>query len=445
MHRTLQSGRLAAALLASGLAVACSGEPDNGQVEPAQAPTQAAVEIPAELIQGTWMVQVAKPGVQDELMGQGPWQQVYNRDYAEAIPKAQGPLLARLHAESAAVYRQAAMLQAQSIEQTFSAEQRRESDPAESLVVLAVASELRGVSGDFSTQVGGELGSVASKWSSPGPAIYPLPEVQSGSVPDYPSAAVYSVKEAVGDAQMDLADPTATLQLAQWHAQAAVAADPQGQAIADALLAPWRLPIESKLGEFGTDIPAELPLEVLFLSSWTSPGDLALASELAAGDLGAVDRHASDSLVAFLLGPCIQDKAVDPQCVVDAAAVADDPLLAAMAAAAGAESVDHRSYARIAQAAVLWGGARAALAAGDERTAALLRINALDRSVDAAQDPTHLLYQASWDASTRNAVRAQELLHQQTHVVPGMDSVRVSLDALHLRVSRDAGPALPMH
>lgn len=102
-------------------------------------------------------------------------------------------------------------------------------------------------------------------------------------------------------------------------------------------------------------------------------------------------------------------------------------------------------YAKGARATVLRGGARVALALGDDRGAALLRINALDHSGDAAADPSFLLSQAAWDAGTRNALRAQELLHTQAQVLPGMASVRVSLDVLHLRVSRDAGPAMPMH
>jgi hypothetical protein len=411
------------------------------------------VVLPQATVEGSWMVQISAPGIQDQVMSNGPWKAVFDRDYVQAIPAASGDLQARLHAEASVIYRQAALLQAQSIVQSFSPEQLRDSDPEQvayyyalsqlilghtvTVMALSDAPDVLQAASKAWSELEGEL-SLASI-----PAVYTLPAVSPGQVPELPQDAVVELREQVGDSKMSLADPTATLQLAVWHEAAARAASDKGDAIADALIAPWRLPFEPKLAVK----PAELPLEVFFLGTVGSAADMAFMASLGAAgaDVPAVVSHFSQhSMVAAAITPCLSAGALDPQCVIDAAAGVPAPLLQAMSAA-GPVSMDHRMYAKGARATVLRGGARVALALGDDRGAALLRINALDHSGDAAADPSFLLSQAAWDAGTRNALRAQELLHTQAQVLPGMASVRVSLDVLHLRVSRDAGPAMPMH
>lgn len=430
---------------------ACTGGPEPET--PTQDPGPAAVTLPQAAVDGTWMAQVAAPGAQDELMAVGPWRDIFDRRYGDAIPAASGDLQARLHAEASVIYRQAALLQAQSIEQTFSDEQRRDSDPVQADYYYAVAQLVLGQDVQVAalSEGPGALQGASKVWAqregeltlATVPAAYSLSAPTPGQVPEMPADAVVELSEQVGDSKMALADPTATLQLAAWHEAAARAASEQGDAIADALISPWRLPFE-------TQVAAEtqsLPLQALFLGTLPSAADLALVASLKAegADVPAVvAQFGTSSLVAAAIQPCLSQATLDTQCVVDAAAGTPAPLLQAMSSG-GEATVDHRMYAKASRAAVLRVGADVALALGDTRGAALLRINALDHSGDAAADPAFLISQAAWDAGTRNALRAQELLHTQTEVLPGMTSVRVSLDVLHLRVSRDAGPAMPMH
>lgn len=447
---TLNPLKLPMLVLLLGL-TACTGGPEPET--PTQDPGPAAVSLPQAAVDATWMAQVAAPGAQDALMAEGPWRDVFDRRYGAAIPAASGELQARLHAEAAVIYRQAALLQAQSIVQTFSPEQRRDSDPVQADYYFAVAQLVLGEQAQVLPLDAGpaELQAASKAWAeregelslATVPAAYSLPAPAPGQVPEMPAGAVVELAEQVGDSKMSLADPTATLQLAAWHEAAARAASEQGEGIADALIGPWRLPFEAQAAAE----TQSLPLQVLFLGTLPSAADLALVTSLRAegADVSAVLTQFSDtSLAAAAIAPCLTQGTLDTQCVVDAAAGTPAPLLQAMSAGAEA-SVDHRMYAKASRAAVLRVGADAALALGDTRGAALLRINALDHSGDAAADPAFLISQAAWDAGTRNALRAQELLHTQTEVLPGMASVRVSLDVLHLRVSRDAGPAMPMH
>lgn len=430
---------------------ACTGGPEPET--PSEGPGPVAAALPQSALESTWMVQIAAEGAQDQLMSKGPWKAIFDRDYAQAIPASSGDLQARLHAEAAVIYRQAALLQAQSIAESFSPEQGRDSDPAQVSYYYELSQVILGKGETVGALSEGPESLVAASkvWAeregelsmSSLPAVFTLPAVAPGQVPELPESAVVELKELVGDSKMALADPTATLQLAAWHEAAARSASENGDAIADALIAPWRLPFESHLAVE----PADLPLEVLFLGTVGSAADLAFLASIGAegADVPAlVKRFSERSMVAAALAPCLSGSAMDTQCVIDAAAGVPAPLLQAMSAM-GPASVDHRMYAKGGRASVLRGGSRVALALGDTRGAALLRINALDHSGDAAADPAFLMSQAAWDAGTRNALRAQELLHTQAQVLPGMASVRVSLDVLHLRVSRDAGPAMPMH
>jgi hypothetical protein len=116
-----------------------------------------------------------------------------------------------------------------------------------------------------------------------------------------------------------------------------------------------------------------------------------------------------------------------------------------MAAKAGKEEGFHRPFADIARVAVLRAGMLVADAAGQYRDAGILRINALERSTGPTGDPVFLMAVAAWDAGNRNPQRAQDLIHSLTGRFPGVDAARYPLDAMHIRLARNAGPATPVH
>ncbi len=439
------------------LALACSGGPDT------EAPEVAASEMvsaPDQLVQASWMVRVSRPGAMDGLMANPGWQSVFERNYQAAAQSfgADGAASGRMHAEAAALYRQAVLLQSAATIETFKADERRAGDPLEASYVLglsyAVQGDLEAAAAALGQNQDSAVAGLAERdahWAASldsllgltqDAQLFGLGEVAPGSFPELAEAPHYRVAEGLTGLQVELADPGSLIQAALWHEQAAVqAAGPEHTA---ALLAPWRLPGEVR-PELALTEP--MPLEALFLSAWTDGADLIFvdALETSADPASTVHQHAGTSLYANSIELCLIEASVDIDCLLDGSVALSRQLEAAMATAAGAEAADHRMFASFASAGLLRVGARTAAAMGDERTAAILRVNALDRSTGAAADPNFLLSQAAWDASKRNALRAQELLHGQITILPGLQAARVSLDALHIRVSRDAGPALPAH
>ena len=76
--------------------------------------------------------------------------------------------------------------------------------------------------------------------------------------------------------------------------------------------------------------------------------------------------------------------------------------------------------------------------------AGTLRINALDRSVGVAADPVFFTSVAAWDVGNRNPLRAQELVYGLLSRFPPVEASRYPLDAMHIRLGRNAAPATPV-
>jgi hypothetical protein len=174
-------------------------------------------------------------------------------------------------------------------------------------------------------------------------------------------------------------------------------------------------------------------------------GDLELVGALVSQEQSSVDLNsfAARSALAQLLLPC-EGEQVDAECVMDQANGLHKQLMAAMEAASGA-SADHPMLADLGKAGVLRAGVRLAQHRGDEQAEGVLRVAALDNATGPSVDPVFQLSMAAWDTRNRNTQRAQDLLHGQRHSVPGTNAIRISLNALSLRVSRDAGAGMPMH
>ena len=264
-------------------------------------------------------------------------------------------------------------------------------------------------------------------------------------LPDAPDGPHYEV--ASEDTVLKFADPTLALQLSQWHAAAAEKAG--GPELAHALLDPWRLPGESLLG---TDTQGLEPIEARFLSGWTTPGDIDLIRALegtknldAPGLEEVLASRRVTSPYAAVLSKCVRAPSLGVECVLRRAADLPGQIEDAMEQANGAPTADHREFAGHAHLGALRAAVRAAEAVSDGQTAGLLRLNALDAATGSLSEPLFLMEMAAWDVGNRNPHRAKELFHAQSNRAPGMDGARYALDALYLRVSRDAGVGVPMH
>lgn len=431
-------------LLMAPLFLACGG---GGESTPPPAAAEV-VQVAPELLAQSWQLAFASPDAMGEMASQPSWGAYFKKDYEAAIAAFESPAAqARAHAELAAAYRQAALLQANAIVQTYGEGQAREGDPSESAYLLGAAhwihnqrtealESLNSVAAG-SSQVAG-LKETASRWTSeaPGlPASAELGEPAAGVLPRLPQNPHYEFPEQVGERMVEASDPGLSLHLSQWHETVATELDPAS----GMWLNPWRLPGEE------SSSASDLEAGTLFLSPWMTSGDLELVGELASAEPASVDlsAYSSRSAIAQLLESCIGE-GVDAECVVDQANGLHKQLMAAMEAAAG-QSADHPMLADLGKAGVIRAGVRLAQHRGDEQAEGVLRVAALDTATGPSVDPVFQLSMAAWDTQNRNTQRAQDLLHGQRFSVPGTDAIRISLNALSLRVSRDAGAGMPMH
>ncbi|NOY24464.1 MAG: hypothetical protein GXP62_01190, partial [Oligoflexia bacterium] len=183
----------------------------------------------------------------------------------------------------------------------------------------------------------------------------------------------------------------------------------------------------------------------LFASFVLAPPDLAFLADARVNGVAAVEQYRGQSPLAASVAPAIIDGQVVPDKMVDQAAWLGQQIVAAMTSRAGSEEDFFRPFAQISVVAALRAAMLVADSNGQFRDAGILRINALDRSADAAADPVFLASVAAWDAGNRNALRAQELVHRLERRYPPIEAARYSLDALYLRTSRNAAPAAPVH
>jgi len=441
-------GSVLSGLILTAALAGCAGGDDVGA---ATAP--AAVEVvPAALAAGAWQLSVADPSALNALGADPGWTARFGWDLpaaaaafaSDASPEGRAAL-ARVHAEMGAIYRQAALIQAWSVVETYKPEQRRDGDPVEVAYLLGVAyaalgdlDAARANLGQSGASAAPGVAQVDATWAAliaeddfamgllGVEGLYSLPAVTPGETPSPRPAPHLSLPETVGELTVEAADPTVSLQLAMWHRAAAEAADP---AVAGAVLAPWTLPLEPPLAV------GEVGLEALFLGPWPTVADLAFA---------ATGEAPEGSLFAAALDAC-PGGTPDLYCVQESAQNLARQLQAAMAEAGGGAHGDHRPLAALAELGLIRHASRRAFAAGDKELGARLMISAIDLSSGPTGDPIFLLKTAAWDASVRNTLRAQQNLHGQVNRLPGLDAARRSLDALAVRVSRDAGPAVPLH
>jgi len=437
-------------LLSVVLMVSCSGSPK----QESRADVQNAVS--STLLSSTWQAQVAVPGALDER--ESLWMDYYNWSYDAAIDglgAQSAEALARFHAELSGLYRQAALLQAHAILETYGPDQIRKTDPDEVQYLVGVA---HWILGDVqaaekhirlpqlaASSVAGIQKAVGA-WSGAGmdplkTGLFDLGEVQTNGLPTVRPAPHYELPEKVDDRSVGVSDPTETILLADWHERAAIEALPTIRPLLELWSFPWQKISEDK---------ASLSTDGLFLGPWSSNGDLdfvrAIERAKRNGQGIDVENFMAVSPAAVALAPCVSEK-VDVDCVLGAGSDLQKQLKQELKTVSGAEDGRHAMLAGYAKQGLLQAGMRYAGFLKDEESESRLRRIALD---DMSNDhrgkaPLAALAKAAWDAKTRNPHHAQDLLHGQVQVASGLKAARYSLDVLYLRVTRDVGGGQPMH
>lgn len=434
---------------------ACTGD-EAAVTGPAEAKTSA---LTPDVIAATWQARMAKAEARAPFEGRASWVAWFERRRYESLPafvsEKDNAGLARGHAEYAALYRQAALLASNAILQVYGADLQL-SDPAETAYLLGVAGVFTG-NAEQAAKLGTSGASGVLEFARRDAAWKAWFDAKNEPMPDGPAGLADVVEDGelpggtmlptplplVGEpGAVDAGDPGDLYALSRWHEARARATDPAAAETIDQYLNPFRLPFEAR-----TPAAAAVASDVwLFMSAYTSAADMQFSALVSQGDLAAAEGLAGTSAYASIAKACSVIGKVDIDCVIDESAHLGSAIEDAMAASNGGQPDGfHRPFADFARAGALRALDLFARARGEDETSGILRINAYDRNVDHASDPVFILFLAAWDAGNRNTTRATELVHQSLRLAPGLVVARAPLDALHIRLSRNAAPGVPMH
>lgn len=441
-------------LLAGVLLGGCGAPAEN----PAPAGEQAVVpgpEIPAALIAGSWPMLVADEAAVQVYAAQQGWiDLVMKRDLRSAV-ELLGPVGglagARAHLETSLMFKQAALVAAQSYVQTYGLTPQ-ETDPAGAAQVLMVSYLLLGqVDKAQAARASLPTDGPSAAWSAPwlawmdSGAVWPpdlsalplsLPEDSPGVWPEIGSSASYVLPErGEVETEVSFGDPSAMLALALWHERVADQLAGDQAPLLDLYAARYQLPVEPQVAG-----DQDLPLELLFGSDFGTPADGAfMAAVTGAQGAAAVDTWRDRSLIAAIAFAARKDGALDSELALDLVGDLRDRLKGDLEAKAGAALPFHRTFARVLTVGLLRQLAVVAAAEGNEKTGGILRINAMERSEDEARCAVGLLSLAAWDAGNRYPMRGADIIHSHSRRYPSLEIARFALDALAIRVGRERG------
>ncbi len=448
---------MALALALSVLLPSCSS--DSSQQEGAsEQSAEAALFSPAEL-DLLWQMKMADNAVRAPFESSGGWiQLVMRRDLQRALAGMGGTgglASARVHAEAADMYRQAALLSANALIETYE-KTAKDTDPAEVVHLLTLSHVLKGdrekaksVMGSFAADVTGAWHSPWSAWLGSDGAWPPdlsalpleLPQVAVGQWPDAPGVPTYQLPERDEEARtLDVSDPAILVALSLWHQEASLLASPDDKELLELYGVRYRLPIE---GPFSAE--RELPLELLFGSDFLGGWDASFMAAVLGSDVAAaIEKYRDRSPLAMMAAKAQRDGKLDAEVSIDLVAQLRSAIVDGMSKKSeGRVEGFHREFAEIGAVGALRNLALVAERQGDRETSGRLRINALERSGKSTACPVAFLSLGAWDAENRYPTRATELLHNLIRRYPSLETARFGLEVLALRVSRERGRQAP--
>ncbi|NCG20970.1 MAG: hypothetical protein GWP91_18325 [Rhodobacterales bacterium] len=442
-----------AAVVLLGL-TACGGETAPAAPSAAEVAAASALHAPAERVAEAWPVLMATEEDFAPYAGKQGWiSLVMKRDYrlsVEQLGPNGGADAARAHAEMAAVYRQAALLSAYALIETYG-KTPVPTDPVGAAHLLSVS---YAITGDLenaraqSAKLEG-ISDPTNPWHAPwsewlgGDAIWPLALTElplelsaaaSGGWPEVGDLPHYRLPEQNGGSVRDMGDPGALVALALWHDQAAQIAAPEFAEVTKSYRIGYRMPVEPSLS-----VTAPLTMPYLFGSDYLVPGDAAFIADVT-GEMGisAIEKHVDTSLLAWAAQASRVAGKMDAERAVDVLAALREDLLIRSAEVSGGEPLlHHRQFSDMAHVGAFRNLALVAEIEGDREVSGLLRINAMERSQKATACPVGLLALGAWDASNRYPSRAQDILHSHARRLPSLETARYGLDVMALRVSRE--------
>lgn len=443
--------------------VGCSGDESASEQTNPSSPEATAV-LSSEDLKLTWVFQASDSTWRGQFEGDPGWTALFNRDYQGALDGASAAGAVRMHAEYAAIYRQAALLHAHATNHVYGTDRQPE-DGVDSLYLRGVAKVILGqyddAKADFAQVTSEQLIGYASQWGvvadNKGWRSETTIEGHFVNVPDLKAGATFrpetvphfEITTTVEGVKSSVTDSTELWVRSRWHESMAdlLATEQQmNPAWIDVFMAPWLTPMEATYAPKPDGVLAEVNAESmdpawLFLSRNLVPADALFIYALQTSESvpATLSKWASQSLLAKVLEQCLTAGKIDVPKVLDAASAVDAALVEEMKKTQGKEEPFYPMFADFAEQAILIAGVMAAEQNGQREDSGRLRSNARDLALQNSKDALFLTEFAAWDVSNRYPLRAQDMLHKYGQDFRAFKVAGHPLGTLQIRLGRSAG------
>lgn len=437
--------------------------------------TESKEEKPAEVVSSKeasnapsfWMNRLVLPEELSPFVQDSGWQNYYNRDFQASLGSASGITLARFHLEHSSLYRQALLMHSNATKNLYT-EYKSDDDPIQHQYFLGVAyitlgEYEKGLQLLDTLPEDPSLSAPAEQWKSWARTDKKSPPNFSGfsfsaenttvNQPPRWNEETYAFALPSGSFY-EPSEGTTLWLLAQWHekqAQSLLAEVSYSKDVIEQWLAPWRLPFESSFSAEPSKEILSLTDEWLLFGFYLEASDLAFAAAIPSGANAALKAFSSKSVLAQEIEKCITDSKLNTECIVDASVALEgriresnkDKTKEIPVEQLNAELL-YETFPSFARYSLLRMGAMFALHNDQARDSGILQLLIREAS-GPIRDPVFLTFFSAWDAGNGATLRAQDLVHEMSSEFSPLQSARVPLDFLHIRLGRNAVPSGASH
>ena len=414
-----------------------------------------------------WMNRLARPENLAPFVQDLGWQNYYNRNFQDSIRNASGVSLARYHLEHSSLYRQALLLHSNATKNLYT-EYKSDEDPVQHQYFLAVAYITLGEyeKGQKLLEALPEdpvLKQPVEQWKTWLKTDRKSPPTLSGfslsienTTPNQPPSwneETYAFSLPSGSFYEPSEGATLWL-LAQWHEKQArdlLVDVSESNDIIGQWLSPWRLPFESSFVPSPSKKILNLTDEWLLFGFHLDAADLAFASSIPSGASASVKEFSKKSTLAQEIEKCIKDSKLNTECLVDSSMELEKRIRTINKEQTKDIPVEelnaellYEIFPTFARYSLLRLGALFALHNEQSRDSGILQLMIRETS-GPIRDPVFLMFFSAWDAGNGATLRAQDLLHEMSSEFSPLQSARVPLDFLHIRLGRNAVPTGASH
>lgn len=414
-----------------------------------------------------WLNRLVRPEKLSPFVQDVGWQSYYNRNFQDTIRNASGVSLARYHLEHSSVYRQALLMHSNATKMLYT-EYKSDEDPVQHQYFLAVAYIILG-----EYEKGKNLldslpedpilkGSVEQWKSWLGTDKKSPPELSGFSFSDENTTinqpprwneTTYAFSLPDGSFY-EPSESTTLWLLAKWHEKQAtdlLKDTSYSKDVIEQWLAPWRLPFESSFSPVPSKDILPLTDEWLLFGFYLDAADLAFASAISSGAIASLKEFSKKSLLAQEIGKCMTDSKLNTECLVDASMALEERMRVSNKEQTKDIPVEQlnaellfETFPSFARYSLLRLGAMFALHNEQTRDSGILQLMIREAS-GPIRDPVFLTFFSAWDAGNGATLRAQDLIHEMSSEFSPLQSARVPLDFLHIRLGRNAVPSGASH